>query len=101
MSRTYSHCFYCGGEVEEQYMPRELRWQDKWYILEDVPVGVCQQCGEKFLKPEVAKTIDRILQGGKAPLRTLEVPVYAYETTKVAGFLKASHVRDGGGYVHC
>jgi hypothetical protein len=39
MSRTYSKCFYCGGEVEEQYMPRELRWQEKWYILENVPVG--------------------------------------------------------------
>jgi YgiT-type zinc finger domain-containing protein len=79
MSRTYSNCFYCGGEVEEQCMPRELRWQEKWYILEDVPVGVCQQCGEKFLKPEVAKAIDRILHEGKTPLRTLEVPVYAYE----------------------
>ena len=64
-------------------MPRELRWQDKWYILEDVPVGVCQQCGEKFLKPEVAKTIDRILHEGKAPLRTLEVSVYAYESDLV------------------
>ena len=83
MSRTYSDCFYCGGEVEEHYLPRALRWQDKWCILEDVPVGVCQQCGEKFLKPEVAKTIDRILQEGKAPLRTLEVPVYAYESDLV------------------
>jgi YgiT-type zinc finger domain-containing protein len=81
MSRTYSKC--CGGEVEEQYLSRELRWQDKWCILEGVPVGVCQQCGEKFLQPEVAKTIDRILQGGKAPLRTLAVPVYAYESDLV------------------
>ena len=79
MSRTYSKCFYCGGEVAEQCLPRELRWQEQWYILEDVPVGVCQQCGEKFLKPEVAKVIDRILHAGKAPLRTLAVPVYAYE----------------------
>lgn len=83
MSRTYSHCFYCRGEVEEQHLPRELRWQDKWYILEAVSVGVCQQCGEKFCKPEVAKTIDRILQEGKAPLRTIEVPVYAYESDLV------------------
>ena len=52
MSRTYSKC--CGGEVEEQYLSRELRWQDKWCILEGVPAGVCQQCGEKFLQPEVA-----------------------------------------------
>lgn len=83
MSKTYRKCFYCGGEVAEQYLSRELRWQDKWYILEDVPVGVCQQCGEKFLQPEVAKTIDPILQGDKAPLRTLEVPVYAYESDLV------------------
>ena len=78
MSRTYSHCFSCGGEVEEQYLPRALRWQEQWYIVEDVPVGVCQQCGEKCLKPEIARTIDRILQEGKAPIRTLEVSVYAY-----------------------
>jgi hypothetical protein len=39
--------------------------------------------GEKFLKSEVAKTIDRILQEGKAPLRTLEVPVYAYKSDPV------------------
>jgi len=79
MSRTYSNCFYGGGAVEEQYIPRELRWQEKWYILEDIPVGVCQQYGEKVLKPEVATAIDRILHEGKTPLRALEVPVYAYE----------------------
>jgi len=79
MSRTYSHCFYCGGEVEEQDMPRALQWQEKWYIFEGVPVGVCQQCGEKYLKPEVAKAIDRTIHEGKTPLRTLAVPVYAYE----------------------
>jgi YgiT-type zinc finger domain-containing protein len=78
MSRTYGHCFSCGGEVEEQSLPRALRWQEKWYILEGVPIGVCQQCGEKCLQPEVAKAIDRILHEGKAPIRTLEVPVYAY-----------------------
>jgi YgiT-type zinc finger domain-containing protein len=75
MRRTYSNCFYGGGEVEEQSLPRELRWQEQWYILEDVPVGVCQQCGEKYLQPEVAKAIDRILHEGKTPLRTLAVPV--------------------------
>lgn len=83
MPRVYSPCFYCGGEVAEQSLPRELQWQAQWYILENVPVGVCQQCGERFVTPEVAKTIDRILQAGKAPLRTLAVPVYAYEADLV------------------
>ncbi len=80
MPKKYSHCFYCGGEVEEQRLPRELRWKEKVFVLEDVPIGVCRQCGERFLKPEVAKSIDRILQEEKAPLRTIEVPVYHYES---------------------
>lgn len=40
-------------------MPRELRWRSQLFVIEDVPMGVCKQCGEKFLTPEVAKDIDR------------------------------------------
>jgi len=80
MSQKYSNCFYCGGEVEERLIPRELRWKEKLFVLENVPIGVCQQCGEKFLKPEVSKAIDRILQEEKEPIRTVEVPVYEYES---------------------
>jgi len=80
MSQKYNNCFYCGGEVEERLIPRELRWKEKLFVLEHVPIGVCQQCGEKFLKPEVSKAIDRILQEEKEPIRTVEVPVYEYES---------------------
>ena len=80
MTRKYSHCFHCGGEVEEQVMPRELRWKGKLFVLENVPIGVCRQCGEKFLQPEVSKKIDQILQEEPEPLRIIEVPVYEYES---------------------
>lgn len=79
MSMTYSDCFYCGGAVEERRLPREVRWQGQLFIFENVPLGVCVQCGEKFIKPEVAKSIDRILQEQPQPTRTLQVPVYQYE----------------------
>lgn len=78
MTRTYSDCIYCGGSVEEQLMYRELRWQKKLFVFENVPMGVCRQCGEKFLKPEVAKEIDRMLQEENKPSRTILVPVYHY-----------------------
>jgi hypothetical protein len=42
-------------------------------------MGVCTQCREKFLKPEVAKAIDRVLREQKKPARTVQVPVYLYE----------------------
>ena len=43
-------------------------------------MGVCAQCGEKFLVPQVAKSIDSMLQRQKKPTKTLTVPVYEYES---------------------
>jgi len=79
MKKTYSDCFYCGGSVEDRLMPRELRWQDELFIIENVPMGVCIQGGEKFLKPEVAKGIDQMLRQKGKPAKTIQVPVYHYQ----------------------
>ena len=65
--------------MEEQLLPRELRWQGQLFIFENVPIGVCTQCGEKILLPEVAKAIDRVLQEKRKPTKTIQVPVYRYE----------------------
>jgi YgiT-type zinc finger domain-containing protein len=77
MSIQYSDCFYCGGVVEEKLVPRELRWHDKLFVFENVPMGVCAQCGERVLKPQVVKMMDQVLQEHKRPTRTIEVPVYS------------------------
>ncbi len=73
----YADCIYCGGQVMGQRLSREIRWKGKLYIVEDVPMGVCGQCGEKFLKPQVAKAIDNLVEKGR-PVRTLEVPVLSF-----------------------
>ena len=78
-TKKYSDCFYCGGVVEERFVPRELRWEGELFIFENVPMGVCTQCGEKVLMPEVAKAIDLVLQKKKRPAKTIRVPVYEYE----------------------
>ena len=49
MPKKYSNCFYCGGQVEEQLMPREFKWKDKVFVLENVPVSVSAVWG-KILK---------------------------------------------------
>ena len=73
----YSDCIYCGGEVVGQRLPREVRWKGQLYLVEDVPMGVCLQCGERFLKPRVAKTLDGLLAKGK-PTKKIEIPVLAF-----------------------
>jgi len=80
MKQKYSDCFYCGGVVEERVMPREVRWEGELLIIEKIPMGVCTQCGEKVLKPEVAKGIDRILKEKRKPTKTIQVPVYEYKS---------------------
>jgi len=77
MVKKYSDCFYCGGDVEERLMPREVRWQGRLFIFENVPMGVCIQCGEKVLKPDVAKAIDRTIHEQRKPIKTIQVPVYS------------------------
>jgi YgiT-type zinc finger domain-containing protein len=83
MTKKYSACFYCGGAVEERLRARELRWQGQLCVFENVPMGVCTQCEEKVLRPEVAKAIDRVLRERKKPTRTMQVPVYLYESDVV------------------
>jgi len=79
MEKEYSDCYYCGGVVKERLVPRELRWKGKLFVFENVPIGVCTQCGEKVIKPKVAKDIDHILEVNKKPTKTIQVPVYQYE----------------------
>ena len=65
--------------MEEQTLSREIRWQGKLVVIENVPMGVCAQCSEKVLKPEVVKAIDQIIAERRDPKRTIRVPVFRYE----------------------
>ncbi len=77
MDGGFADCIYCGGQVGERTGTREVRWKGDLYVIEQVPMGVCNQCGERFVKPEVAKAIDRLLASGKLT-RTVSVPVITY-----------------------
>jgi YgiT-type zinc finger domain-containing protein len=57
----YSDCYFCGGEVAERSIDRDIWWKGKLYLVREVPGGVCGQCGHKFFTPDVLKAIDLIL----------------------------------------
>ena len=73
--KPYDDCRYCGGEVEERLDRLDYRYHGQLYIVENVPVGVCRQCGEKFLTAKVAKQVEAAVSSMKAPITTLAVPV--------------------------
>ena len=76
MPRVYHHCYFCGGEVVEKRITTDYRWgEDLISIIENVPAGVCQACGEQYLKAEVVKEIERLAQSKEKPIRVIEVPL--------------------------
>jgi YgiT-type zinc finger domain len=77
MPHNYGDCYFCGGEVVEKIVELEYRWKGQLYIIEGVPVGVCQQCGEKYFTAQVSEAIDRSVKA-KDIKRTVSVPVKKY-----------------------
>ena len=45
------------------------------YVFQNVPVGVCQQCGEKYLTAEVAKKVEHRIHTKVKWDKTITVPV--------------------------
>ena len=74
----YGDCSFCEGEVKNDRVELEYRYEGKLYIFEDVPVGICQQCGEKYLTAEVAKEIERRIQKKEKWGKTIRVPVNVF-----------------------
>jgi len=76
MDRTYHPCHFCGGEVLEQRVTMDYRWGDELLaVIRNVPAGVCQICGEQYLKSEVVREFERVAHADEAPAEVLQVPV--------------------------
>ncbi|MDI6791449.1 MAG: type II toxin-antitoxin system MqsA family antitoxin [bacterium] len=71
----YGDCSFCGGEVKDEKVELDYRYQGDLFVFQNVPAGVCQQCGEKYLTAKVAKEIERLIQKKEKWDRTISVPV--------------------------
>ena len=78
MKTKYPKCFACGGSVIEKKIEWDYRRRGKHLIFKNVPVGVCSQCGEKFIRPEISKQMDSAFRE-PAPSHYLRVPVITFK----------------------
>lgn len=74
----YADCSFCGGEVKEKRVELDYRYKEKLYIFQNVPAGVCQQCGEKYLAAKVAEEIEKKIKKKQKPDKTISVPVQVF-----------------------
>lgn len=52
-----SECEYCNGEIRQKQVTVDHWYEGKLVIIKDVPVGVCQECGQRYY---AAATLDRL-----------------------------------------
>src|SRR5712692_11163811 len=80
----YGDCSFCGGEVKEEVAELDYRYKGNLYVFREVPVGVCQQCGEKYLVAGTAKTIEHEIRTRKEWSETVSVPVTTFSKIDVS-----------------
>ncbi len=59
-------CIFCGGDIKDKVVTVVKERQGKVIIIENVPAGVCAQCGEKEFNSEVAQKLQEILEQPKS-----------------------------------
>ncbi len=72
-----SQCTVCGGSIVERRITLSLPTKEgTTRLVRDVPVGVCDQCGEQYLRAGVAQRLDEILES--PPDSSETVPVWEF-----------------------
>ncbi len=70
-------CEYCGGPIVEKRVTVHRRVKRGYVLIENVPAGVCVQCGARYFSANVLKTIEESLKGRRKVRRKIVVPVYS------------------------
>ncbi|MDQ1271685.1 MAG: hypothetical protein QG591_315 [Planctomycetota bacterium] len=69
-------CEYCDGVVKERIIKKEVfKHKNGFVMLEDVPVGVCDECGYRYYHSSILKIVEEIANGKRSPERTEVIPV--------------------------
>ena len=69
-------CEYCEGTVRQRPVKREaFKHKAGFVILEDVVIGVCDRCGNRYYSANTLRRVQAIATGKIPAERTEQVPV--------------------------
>lgn len=76
-------CYFCKGKTEVKKITVDFRWEGKLFVVKNVPVEICTQCGERYYSAEVSKKLDELVKKQEMntvrPQKILEVPVFNWQ----------------------
>lgn len=80
MANVYHRCHFCEGVVVEERVTVDYRWgHGLLTVIHNAPAGVCQVCGEQYIKAAIVKQMEQIASSKTPPTTVIRVPVRQLE----------------------
>jgi YgiT-type zinc finger domain-containing protein len=74
-------CEYCEGTVQPRTVKHEaFKHRDSFVILENVSIGVCNNCGNRYYSAKILHRVHAVATGVESPERTEQIPVAHLES---------------------
>ncbi|MBL7163971.1 MAG: YgiT-type zinc finger protein [Anaerolineales bacterium] len=70
-------CEYCNGAIIEKRVTLHRKVKRNYILIENVPAGVCTECGTRYFAANVLKMIEESVRGKRQAAREVIVPVFA------------------------
>lgn len=74
----YGKC-ECGGTINEAIITYYRKFNKKLYAFENVPVGICNECGERIFKGKILEELEEMTKKPEKTVKQINVPVYSYQ----------------------
>lgn len=68
-------CEYCSGDIRPKKVTVNHSHKGKLVIIKDVPVGVCQDCGQRYYAADTLEKLDAMAQNSDSAPERISVPV--------------------------
>jgi len=77
----YGKCHVCGEQMVERLINQDFWIKENLIVIENVPAGICPQCGEKIVRAAVGRQISNLIARSKEiqPTRSINVPVIEFK----------------------
>ena len=70
-------CEYCNGLIVEKRVDLTRKVGENYVLIENVPAGVCTECGTRYYAANVLKTIEETISGRRKAEREVLMAVYS------------------------
>ena len=67
-------CEYCNGLIRGKNTGLSRKVKGKYVFVENVPTGVCTECGTRYYTAGVLKSIEETLHGRRKAKREVQIP---------------------------